>query len=301
MHVLGKVLLGLVFLLAGGATLLTTMLLDVRSRWQQQVTTAKTDYENSLADLEAKKNEVHQLQRELERAKFGWGNVWMADNNRVIDPRIGTVSIGIGTARGLGIREQNQEQLPLVHAFSADAGRDPEYLGAFQVQQLQAGAANAVRLPAPAPDFNMPSGTWRIREEIPYNFSTRFMDLHQQQLAAAGRLMRMQQKVQQFESQKAASQALLQERVNELEGDASLANATELQKSGLIKGLNQSLAQRDQKLQQLQALRLDRLQKLKALEELNKANREKVNRYEQKIGGNQPAPATADVSTASSN
>jgi hypothetical protein len=138
----------------------------------------------------------------------------------------------------------------------------------------------------------MPGGTWRIREEIPYNFSTRFMELETNQIAAQARLERMQYDIQRLQEQKKASETLLAEREYELNGDPTIADPTQLQKDGLVQSLRLVLAQRDQQLEQLQSLRLERLQKQEALEALLESNRQRVAQYEQRVGGASNGPAS---------
>jgi hypothetical protein len=287
MHWLGKLCLGFLALAALFAIYLTVGLLKARGYWQQQAQAAEAAYETTAKDLGVKRTQVDNLQEQVVRSKLGWGNVWMAGNSRVNNPNTGAVSIGTGSSQGLAQREQGQNAL--VHIFSAEQGSEPQYLGAFQIQSLQAGSADAVRLPPPPPNFNMPSGTWRIREEIPYNFSTRFMELETHQMAALSRLQRMQYDIQRLQEEKVASETLLKEREYELNGDPNLMDPTPLQKDGLVQSLRLSLAQRDQLLQQLQALRLERLQKQEALEGLLESNRQRVAQYEQRVGANGPA------------
>lgn len=291
MHVLGKVLLWFSFLLAAGATVLAVGVLGARGHWQQEIDKAQQEYAQINSELKLKRSQGKELQDEVDRVRLGWGNVWVAQNCRLVNPNTGTVSIGIGSQQGLGQREKVSNQLPLVHAFSID-GPQPQYLGAFQVTAIEGGAAEAVRMPPPAPGETIPSGTWRIREEIPYNFATRFGELHTSTLEAEAGLARMQYDIARVQEQKTSSEHLLQERVNQLMGDPSLQNASPLQTNGYVASLRDALSERDQLLQELQALRLERLTKLNALEALVESNRQKLATYQQRVGAVGALPAT---------
>ena len=293
MHVLGKVLLGFVVVGAIAAVFLTTMTLDVRTYWQEQVAQARTEYEAMEKDLAIQRAQWRDAQDSLDRVKHDWGNVWLAQNSRVMNPATGAVSIGAGTQQGLGATAASKATNPVVHVFNVN-GQESEYVGAFKIQSAQPGAADAVLDRPPFPDENFPSGTWRVRELIPYQYATRFVDVYTKQIEANARLQRMQFDVTRLQDQLTKSQQLLQERVFQLQGDPNLGNPSDLQKKGFVQSIRDGLTERDALLAELHDLRVERLIKLESLNMLLQENQQRIAAFSQQTqssGGATPLSA----------
>jgi hypothetical protein len=294
MHVLGKVLLGFLIVFAIGAIFLTTMALDARTHWQQQVAQARQDYETRAEELRIKKSQHRELQEELDRVRRGWGDLWGAPNSRPISET--QVSIGAGTQNGLGANAQADS--PVVHLFNVTGPeQQSEYIGAFRIDSAQPGSTTATLNYEPDPNLMIPPGTWRVREEIPFDYATRFIDLRTKQREALARLQRMNYDITRLQDQLAASQNLLQERVNQLQGDPNLQDASPLQQAGFVQSIRDRTTERDQLLQRLHNLRLERRLKLESLETLFQENLARAAQYRQMTeqSAAQATPSTAEA------
>lgn len=292
MHVLGKVLLGFVVVLAIAAVVLTTMTLDIRTHWEQQVAQANTAYDEIAKDLVIKRANYRDLQDTLDRTKESWGNVFLAPNSRPTNPATGGVNIGVGLQAGLGDKAASRADNPIVHVFNVDPNNS-QYLGAFKIQSAQPGAVDAVLSRPPFSDESFPAGTWRVRELIPFDYATRFLDVYTKQLEADSRLQRMQFDVTRLQDQLKASQTLLQERVYQLEGDPNLRDANALQKAGYVQAIRDGLNDRDLLMAKLHALRVERLLKLESLDMLMKENSARLAQFAQQTQSSGANPAVS--------
>jgi hypothetical protein len=292
MHVLGKVLLGFVVVAAIAAVVLTTMTLDVRMHWESQVATARAEYDELAADLRKQRALARDAQDNLDRVKESWGNVWRGQNSRPTNPATGAVSIGVGTQMGLGDAAAARADNPTVHLFNASP-EGSQYLGAFKIQSAQPGSVDAVLNRPPFPGESFPAGTWRVRELIPFDYATRFLDVYTKQIEADARLQRMQFDVTRLEGQLAASQLLLQERVHQLEGDPTIPDANPLQKAGFVQAIRDGLTERDSLMARLHSLRVERLLKLEALQMLTADNARRLARFAEQTGSTAPSPSVS--------
>jgi hypothetical protein len=270
MHVLGKVLLGFVVVGAIAAIILTSATLQIRTNWEKQVADAKSEYETLQKDLATKEANYRDAQQTLDRVKVNWGNVWLGQNSRPTNPATGAVSLGVGSQAGLGVDAGSRAANPTVHIFNVVDNENSQYLGAFKVQSAQAGSADAVLNRPPFPNESFPAGTWRVRELIPFDYGTRFVDLYTKQIEADARLQRMQFDITRLQEQLASTQTLLQERVYQLEGDPNEGT------TGFVQGIRDTLNERDDQLAKLQKLRIERLLKFETLTQLNKDNQARI-------------------------
>jgi hypothetical protein len=297
MHVLGKVLLGFVVVGAIAAIVLTTMTLDVRTYWEQQAADARTAFEEIDRDLQIKQAAHRDQQDTLDRIKESWGNVFMAPNSRPTNPANGAVSIGVGTQQGLGDKAGSRADAPLVHLFNVSPDSS-QYLGAFKIQTAQPGSTEAVLSRNPFPDENFPGGTWRVRELIPFDYGTRLLDVYTKQIEADARLQRMEFDVTRLQGQLAASQALLQERVYQLEGDPNLPEGNPVQKAGYVQAIRDALTERDTLMARLHALRVERLLKLESLQQLTAENAQRIARFTEQTTSSTTAPSVSVANPA---
>ncbi len=279
MHVLGKVFaFFLIPVLAIAAIVLTTMTLDVRSHWEQQVAQARTDLTSMQQDLEVKQRDALHAQEAVDRLKESWGNLFAAPNSRPTNPATGAVSIGAGTQQGLGDQAASRPDTPIVHVFNVTP-ESSEYLGAFKIQSAQPGSVEAVLSRPPYPGESFPAGNWRVRELIPFDYATRYQDMFTKQIEANARLQRMQYDITRKQEQLTASQALLQERVYQLEGDPKQAQGSPVQRDGYVQAIRDGLTERDELLARLHALRVERLLKLETLQMLTAENADRMARF----------------------
>lgn len=293
MHTLGKVLIGFVVVGAIAAIFLTTMTLDVRKHWQQQVAKAREDYAKIEGELTTARFQHRQAQEALDRAKQSWGNVWRAPNSRPVNPATGTVNIGVGTQEGLGQQVTARTPNPYVYLFNVEGGGS-QYLGQFRIQSAQAGSADAVMTRPPYPGENIPGGEWRVRDTIPFSYANRLLDQHRLYLEAEARLQRMKYDVTRRQEQLAMSQNLLQQRIYQLDGDPTLTDASELQRVGYVQALRDGLTKRDELIAKLHALRVERRLKFESLVLIEQENAARLRQYEQQVGaGSDYSPPTA--------
>jgi len=298
MHVLGKVLLFFVIVAAVAAAVMTSWSLDLRAHYLRQVTEARVAYAKMEGELLSNRTRHREAQEALDRTKQAWGNTWQAANSRPVNPATGSVSIGVGQQLGLGAAAGSRTPNPYIHIFYVEGDRS-DYLGQFKIQSAQAGATDAVLSRPPYPGQNFPAGTWRIRELIPFSYSGRFLDLHATRIADEARLGRMQYDVQRLQEQLAASQHLLQERINQLDGEPDgnpdVPNPTELQKAGFVKAIRDGIDERDRLIARYHALQVERRLKFETLLLIQKENEARLTAFEQQVGTYFPeqAPVSA--------
>ncbi len=317
MHVLGKVLLGFVVVGALAAIFLTTMLLDARGHWQQRVDAARAAFENAEEQLAAQRVIANSLQLEVDRLQVGWGQTVLAPNSQTLNAQQGVVSIGAGSQRGVGTRrDANNPQATTINqvyifrpdeneaqASAPESTPPSQFLGAFTLQNVEPGSAEAVLIRPPYSDEQFPGGTWRVREIIPHGYATQMQELYTRQIAAEARLQRMKYDIARLNEQRDASMQLLQERMKELNGDPDLMEASDLQRAGYVQAMRDRMTERDQLLQRLHELRLERRLKLEALQALNEQIQQRANRYAQQALDAAPndAATAADVTPAAAN
>ncbi len=300
MHVLGKVFLGFMAFFAIVAIVLTTMLLDVRSHWLKRVADAKQAYESVERDLAIKTSRVRSLQDEIDRVKNGWGDLFLARQGSVIDPATGTVRFDVGSQQGLGVGEKENQVVYLFHVTGPDQST---YLGAFQLQNIQAGSATARLFGRPVrSDETIPAGVWRVREEISVDYAQRLVDINTRQILAEEDLARVQYNLKRYQEQQAASEQLLRERINQLQGDPNLQNPTPLQASGYVQAIRDAITKRNQLIRELDARRRElkiKTDTLQLIAQENQARRKKA--LQQSSSGRKTSATASDPSAGRAN
>ncbi|MEZ6065078.1 MAG: hypothetical protein R3B90_05085 [Planctomycetaceae bacterium] len=296
MHVLGKVLLGFVVVGAIAAIVLTTMTLDVRKKWQEQILQARTEYD-SIAERLANARAIHRQEQEaLDRVKQGWGDVFQGNAN-VGNPQVGAVTVGVGQDRGLGAASTTDGPNPIVHGFVVN-GDQTEYVGPFEIRTAQAGSTDLTMKPAPFQGQQIPGGVWRIREEIPFDYHSMNIKLHTEQIAAEDKVRQMTAQLVVLREQLAASRLYWGSGSTNCRGDLNLVEANELQKAGYVQAIRDRLTERDLALVQLQSLRLELRLKLESLEDLMAQNQSRLAKYREVIQAN-AAGTSSTTRTAS--
>lgn len=178
-----------------------------------------------------------------------WGRVWpnvgpvsVDDNTQAI------VSFQVGEARGIGQGVRNGAGLPNLHIFGVQAG-ETTYIGEFQATAVEPNqtVAKLERLP-----FEGEVDTWnydgyRVREAIPPSYNALLANLVTVRNVATQDLLEENQRIARGQNQLAASQEILEMRLDELNGNP-LADAAsdEIRSKGLVKMLVEREATRDE-------------------------------------------------------
>ncbi|MEW4529799.1 hypothetical protein [Maioricimonas sp. JC845] len=302
MHVLGKVCLAFVVIGAIGAMILTSMLLDVRSHWMDQVESRHEQYVTQKEQLADARVAVSELEQEINRHMQAWGRSWSAVNSGVTNARNGEVTLGVGLASGLGSRAQIAGR-PLesinIQLFAPQQDGSSLYLGDFKLKGLDANQALAQlnRAPLPGEAESWPAGTYRVRELVPPSWRGVLGELQTELTIAAQDLQEEEGRLQLQEQHLASSQELLQQRMHELEGDP---NAPEDAEQSVVDGLVATLARlEDQRNQELQATNSLRRQLSDMIEALNRRLESNRAQVAQLPGGNRlPETVTGQVGAA---
>lgn len=274
MHILGKVLLGImVTLLVPGAVVLTTMTLDIRSKWQAEVQKRQETLANSEEQLSIARARVNELQGELQEQTFNWGQVWAAPQSQPL-PGGNGMQLGVGRSTGLGRNAQPGKD-PRVYAF-AGTGDQSVYIGELELVQIDAdrSAGQLLRPPYPGEVQSWPGGMYHVRDTLPSNWLATVADLEAQTTIANSKLGLQKEQEALIISQMAASQELLDQRLAELNGDAdAAAGASQQVLDGLVETLRKLENERNQVLDEVHQLRVKLVNDYEALEGLVASNR----------------------------
>ncbi|MGD9855867.1 MAG: hypothetical protein AB7U20_13055, partial [Planctomycetaceae bacterium] len=183
MHPLGKVLLGLIAVLAVVAMILTSMLYDAQGAWQQRVEAGQATRDELTEQLRVKELAVRDKEADVNRLMMPWGRAWelRPEDVQLRDPDAGIVLLGIGSSAGLAARETAQgKQLPTIYLFGKNEDNTSKYLGAFRLTAVEAQQAIAqmIRQPYPgeAAQWKATAGV-RVWEGIPSNWRALHADM----------------------------------------------------------------------------------------------------------------------------
>jgi len=270
MHVLSKVLLGVVVVMAIIAVILTSKLRLARGHWLEQVEQREEKLETLSEDLRKKRLVVAAARDEVNRLMVNWGQTWPAQG-QVVNPQQGAIAINLGGNAGLGRRERESgAQLPLLYAFAVSPqGTDPRYLGEFRAAEVRPDGmvAQLTRLPYEGEAQSWPAGPMRIRESIPSHWRAIFTGLETRTAEAQQDVQDQQARLQLADELIAKSQEQLQRRLGQLEGtpNAIEGSSPEVVREG---------TQRNTRLGQVDDLRHEYDRKYRRLLELIEQNRE---------------------------
>lgn len=137
MHILGKILLGLTLLLAGGAIVFTSKVLQVRNEWMKTIATKRDAYEKTVPEVSRVQQELFATRSQYELLMQQWAPMIGANINITPVGNDGIALNGVGQASGI-----RQEQV--VHVFGPGEGGGSYYIGPFKVNLVQAGRSGAV-------------------------------------------------------------------------------------------------------------------------------------------------------------
>jgi hypothetical protein len=288
MHVMGNVFLWLSVVLILVAITFSTMVLDVRSKWLAEVEKRQQALVQSGEELRATALRVRNLEEDLQRRVQLWGDVWTAENSRPMPGDDGRIEIGAGSAAGLGRKAEAQgREPPAVYVFSEGPDGASEYLGEFRLTDVQTdrSAARLTRRPYPQEMQAWPQGTFRVRENLPGDWRSTYADLEAQQVIAETKLRTQLLELETLNNQIRVSQASLDRRLAELNGDAEAPEgASQEVLDGLVETLRKFENERDQVLANVQRLRRQLDREYVRLRRILAGNRETVERMYEEAG-----------------
>ncbi|QDT33102.1 hypothetical protein [Thalassoglobus polymorphus] len=292
MHISGKIALGLiVVVLAPAAILLTTMSLDIRSKWQAEVEQRQEKLTTSTDQLDKIRTKVANLEGEYQQKTFAWGEVWDAPQSVPLAGQNG-IQIGVGRSSGLG-RSFDPAKPPRIYAF-AENGDASTYIGEFELDQLDADrAAGRLLRPAyPGEAQSWPQGKYHVRDTLPSNWLSTVADL-EAQLILIGTKFRMQQEQESLMTkQLAASQVIMDQRLAELNGDADAPmGASQQVLDGLVETLRKLEDERNLVLSDVHDLRVKLVKDYIDLETSLEKNRNLVDSSQSDASARKPALA----------
>lgn len=278
MHVLSKVLLGVVVVMAIVAVILTSKLRLARGHWLEQVEQREEKLETLQEDLRKKRLLVAAARDEVNRLMVNWGRTWPAQG-QVVNPQTGAIAINVGGNSGLGRRElEGGAQLPSIYAFAVSPqGTDPNYLGEFRLTEVQADRASAqlTRLPYQGEPQSWPAGPMRIRESIPSHWRAIFTGLDTRTAEALQDAQDQQARLQMADELIGKSQEQLQRRLAQLEGSPNAIEGSSPEViNGLVASLRSEETDRNTKLGRLDDLRHEYDRKYRRLLQMVDENRE---------------------------
>jgi hypothetical protein len=292
MNVWGKVFLGLTIVLAAADAYLAALLLGHRAHWQQQIEQAQTDYEQTHQSLLTARDRVQALQLEVNRIQDTWGQYWTVPQGRPLNAQVGSFVIDGGAALGLP-QPPASGPAPIVYLFSEEADGTSRFLGGFRLSDVQAEqAAGQIPHQPPMPPeiagIQQYAGTpIRVREAVPSAWRSALGDFYAQYAVAEQNLSFQANQLQIQTGELAKSQAILDQRLAELNGDPQPPEgASQEVIDGLVLTIRKEETDRNAALQVLDGLRHDYARKTNALNDQvagNKATVATLPGYEQSL------------------
>ncbi len=181
MHVIGKVLVWLTFLGVIGAVMLSAKTLQVRNSYLAPLKKYKDTVPGNKLEIAKKQEQLDQLNAERDRALLNWSQYWTDIKTNVAGETGEVLTEGMGTNTGLDKAENGE--FPVVHGFALAEDGTSQFVGSFQVIDVQENAA-ALRLTAnPRPGATeawRDSETWRWRRTVPSAYTIQMTDLRTQ-------------------------------------------------------------------------------------------------------------------------
>jgi len=256
MHILSKICLGLVILLWIPGLMFTVQLANKRNAITEKVVAEKKKRDANIDEI-AKLRITRQLEvDELSRLQADWGRQWTAQGEA--DPAQLSVLINVGQQQGLGIQLPNRPPEP-VYLFAVQQDGTSLYLGEFSVTgpSPQRTVMTLNRKPFGDELAAWPqTGQFRVRERIPAGVRAMFHDLSTNQAIADQIVINETAKLRIQDNHIAASQATLDRRLAELNGDpASPPTADREIVSGLVDTIRVEEAERNAVLKDVDSLR----------------------------------------------
>lgn len=280
MHKSGIILAWLAILLATGATLLTSKLIQVRNSWARKADSLRKEAVDLEPKVPAAKTELTRLQNELQRVGHGWGTTYER-NTQVVRPNEGVVQAQLGTADG--VRDKQ-----FLYGFEILADGSSVFRGEFAVNGV-AETASTLR-----PNWRVraedvvgwQNALWRWRTQVPAGYIKGYEDQEVSLVRAEEILFDRAQTLQLHEQLVSEAQVQLQRRIAELVGGAELSTEPALDteyRLGLV-----AAAIEVEELRNADLLEVDRLRHEVRSAELEIRQLQEENR---KLGQQLPQPA----------
>ena len=277
MHTIGKVFVWVsVALLIPAAIILSTMALDIRSKWQKEIADRQEKVETGQQSLAEARLAVRALEEELQKEIHQWGDVWQAPRSQMLPPDPEgrpRYEFGAGKANtGLGATKQTS---PTVYAFhEPQPGESSRYIGEFELGNLleQRSGGRILRLPFEGEVQTWPKqGKFHLRQQIPGGILATIAELESELIISRSKLDSMKINEEIVTRQIQRSDESLEQRFAELNGDGNAPEGASQQVlDGLVQTLRKYEAERNLTLEDVQKLRrklvLDYLDLQKTLE-----------------------------------
>jgi hypothetical protein len=242
MHLVGKILIGLLAIAAGIGFITGARLVNARGAWMNLLQVAKANDEKSAQKLSAARQDFEEARADLEREMLRWDHYY--------SPLKGTFdttnnALLVSAGKTIGIQPYKE-----LFAFQLDDSGNSTYIGSFNVAEAQANeSALKATFPVRAQDVPGWNGqNFRLRKVIPSSLFKQIADL-QGELVKADELLKKQEKNLATQSELAtAAQEQRDTRIAELLGGKGID-------TGLVAGINQADDRRNASLLRVDDLR----------------------------------------------
>ena len=243
MHLVGKILIGLLAIAAGIGFITGARLVNARGAWMNLLQVAKANDEKSAQKLAAARQDFEEARADLEREMLRWDHYY-SPLKGTFDTTNNALLVSAGKTIGI---QPNKE----LFAFQLDdSGNSSTYIGSFNVAEAQANeSALKATFPVRAQDVPGWNGqNFRLRKVIPSSLFKQIADL-QGELVKADELLKKQEKNLATQSELAtAAKEQRDTRIAELLGGKGID-------TGLVAGINQADDRRNASLLRVDDLR----------------------------------------------
>ncbi|HET6323543.1 MAG TPA: hypothetical protein VFG04_02490 [Planctomycetaceae bacterium] len=243
MHIVGKILIGLLAIAAAFGFIIAARLVNTRGDWMKQVQAAKANDEKSAQGLIEARQAFEESRADLEREMLRWDR-YFSPVKGAFDATTNAIIASAGKTAGI---QPNKE----LYAFQIGDNGSTTYVGSFNAAEVQ---ANESGLKATFPVRAQDVATWngqnfRLRTVIPSAFVSQFADL-QSKLVTQDELLKKQEKNLLTQGElSAAAREQREARVAELLGGG------EAKAAGLVAEINRADDDRNASLARVDELR----------------------------------------------
>ena len=243
MHIVGKILIGVLALSAAFGFIIAARLVNTRGAWMKQIQDAKANDDKSAQSLADARQAFDESRAELEREMLRW--------DRYFSPVKGafdstTNAIVANAGKTLGIQPNTE-----LYAFQLENNGSSLYVGSFNAAEVLATESGLkATFPVRAQDAaNWNGQAYRLRTLIPSAFLSQFVDL-QAKLVTQDELLKKQEK-------NLATQGELAAAANDQRDTrvAELLGGGQDKGTGLVTEINQADDQRNASLIRVDELR----------------------------------------------
>lgn len=300
MNIGGKILLGLAIVLALADAYLVTVLHGQRADWQQKIEKGRADLAQVETQLQDVSKRYREKSNELARIETEWGKYHNVPQGRVLNAEQGTLAIAAGAVAG--IQEPAPDKpAPLAYVFTNEPDGSSRYIGEFALRDVQADQSGMQLTQQPplstsiAALQQLQAQTLRVRDSIPAASKALFDDYFARHAVIFQRLTFQQNQLAIQTAELAKSEALLAQRMAELNGDDQAPEgASDQVVKGLVVTIRDEETERNSELEVLDQLRHQYSRKTGQLNELIRENQATVSRipgYQESL--EKPDPRTA--------